>query len=601
MKDAETIEIPLVEPVIQHFNWIEAWTLAVFHPSVSTFRRLLADPAASKKRATGWLWSSIFLYVLAFLAMVRFGSYFGLPDLLDISNDKTSLVIQIFVSYYATPIWLFLAATVLNNSPITSSNPEDHDRLYYALATFLLPLALAIFAASIISQWLILVAAPFAVLVGVLFGLLALGLLAYQLYLGALALEAAHCLAHAQAMRAMIPACVLQSALIAGLAYLQFGPSAALLVVCTLFVGAFILRSMPDIPHPQARRAMTSAFVLQFLLVGGLSYLQYGPRWTPASAGLTNPYVSALAVAPESPSTLYAGGWDVRWVGEQSKTEIIESNVFKSTNDGVRWHRVNTETLDALIWDLVVDPQTPATLYLGTSRGVRKSTDGGATWQAADLGPLDTAVYDIAMDPSALATLYAGTDFGVRKTTDGGARWEAADTGLKNEHVRALAIDPAVPATLYAGTEDHVFKSTDGGATWRAVSAGQANAKVWSLAIDPVTPSTLYAGTSRGVYKSTDGGATWRAADAGLATDVYALVIDLHTPKTLYAATDHGVYKSTDGGFFWRPFRTGLHHPHVRSLAIDPRTPATIYAGMDGGKVSVFRPPWFSRWSATGG
>ena len=113
---------------------------------------------------------------------------------------------------------------------------------------------------------------------------------------------------------------------------------------------------------------------------------------------------------------------------------------------------------------LAIDPQTPTTLYAGTYGGVFKSTDGGGNWSTVNTGLTATGVYALAIDPQTPATLYAGTDGGgVFKSTDGGANWSAVNTGLTNTYVYALAIDPQTPATLYAGTYGGVFKSTHGG------------------------------------------------------------------------------------------------------------------------------------------
>jgi hypothetical protein len=107
---------------------------------------------------------------------------------------------------------------------------------------------------------------------------------------------------------------------------------------------------------------------------------------------------------------------------------------------------------------LAIDPDTPRTLYAGGSGGVFKSTDGGDTWGAANAGlPTTDAVWALAIDPSTPQTLYAGTLFGdgVFKSTDGGGTWNALNTGLTNTRytrVQALAIDPTEPRRVYAGT-----------------------------------------------------------------------------------------------------------------------------------------------------
>jgi len=157
------------------------------------------------------------------------------------------------------------------------------------------------------------------------------------------------------------------------------------------------------------------------------------------------------------------------------------------------------------IYALAIDPESPATLYAGTSTGVFKSTDGATTWQPATTGmPEYIYVNALAIDPTRAATLYAGTDSGgfgtdagVFKSTDGATTWQPATTGMPEyTYVKALAIDPTRAATLYAGTDSGVFKSRDGATTWQALNTGLPDyGRVGALAIHPATPTTLYAGT----------------------------------------------------------------------------------------------------------
>ncbi len=99
---------------------------------------------------------------------------------------------------------------------------------------------------------------------------------------------------------------------------------------------------------------------------------------------------------------------------------------------------------------LAIDPSNPATLYAGTSGGrVFKSTDGGKSWTfKVGLTPtsaIQASVHALAIDPSAPTTLYAATgyfdpdhfrfDGGVYKSTDSGGTWVA--TGLAGESVGA--------------------------------------------------------------------------------------------------------------------------------------------------------------------
>jgi photosystem II stability/assembly factor-like uncharacterized protein len=286
---------------------------------------------------------------------------------------------------------------------------------------------------------------------------------------------------------------------------------------------------------------------------------------------------------------------------------------------------------------LAIDPQTPSTLYAGTSGGylggggVFKSMDGGASWTA--IGPTNGAsISALGIDPRTPTTLYAATSdpvTAVYKSTDGGASWNA--TGLTGISVSSLAIDPLTPTTLYAGTDDAVYKSTDGGASWNATAG--LTGRVSSLVIEPLTPTTLYAGTTTGlvflgmwpplrsgVYKSTDGGASWIAVmlidpsayDGSGGEGFYcgcggvlALAIDPLVPTTVLGVTGAFTYqnywrefvvwtapgfviKSTDGGTTWATSAAvgGYDPVSIPTLAIAPRTdlqtPTTLYAGTVG-------------------
>jgi len=97
-----------------------------------------------------------------------------------------------------------------------------------------------------------------------------------------------------------------------------------------------------------------------------------------------------------------------------------------------------------------INPQSPDTLYAGTTSGIFKSTNGGTNW--TPMGPTSTYVQALAINPQAPETLYAGTTNGIFKSTNGETNWAAINTGLTNTNVNVLAINPPIPETLYAGT-----------------------------------------------------------------------------------------------------------------------------------------------------
>jgi len=298
-----------------------------------------------------------------------------------------------------------------------------------------------------------------------------------------------------------------------------------------------------------------------------------GASWT-ALTSLVDDCIYALAITPSNPAILYAGG---------------TRGVFKSTDGGAHWVLVNSY---GAISALAVDPRNPMVLYALANgfdgAGIYKSTDGGASWTisfSATSGPLPTLV----IDPQDPTTLYAGR----LKSTDAGASWVPLTCDVCVGAISALAIDSVDSTTLYVGTTEYsslgervgggVFKSVDGGASWS--DTGLVNVPISTLTIDPTAPATIYAGTTgNGVFKSIDGGASWTATSFGL-TNAYieALIINPTSPLTVYVGTVRdGVFKSTNGGISWTASNTGLINAFVPALAIDPVTPRTVYAGANG-------------------
>jgi hypothetical protein len=153
---------------------------------------------------------------------------------------------------------------------------------------------------------------------------------------------------------------------------------------------------------------------------------------------------------------------------------------------------------------LALDPQAPTTLYAGTYYGgVFKSTDGGGSWSAVNTGLTNTDIQALAVARQTPTTLSVGTVADIVERMTGGASWSAMSSGLTFQVVQqlaALAPEPQTPTTLYAGTAAGVSTSTDGGASWSAVNGGLTNLDVHTLALDPQTPTTVYAGTSEGVF-----------------------------------------------------------------------------------------------------
>ncbi len=112
-----------------------------------------------------------------------------------------------------------------------------------------------------------------------------------------------------------------------------------------------------------------------------------GASWQPVSNGLNPLNFSALAVDPVNPTTLYVGTYGLFIFS--SGPFYIGDGVFKSSNDGAGWQAVNNGLKTRAISALAVDPINPATVYAGTyGGGVFKITFSEIPEQPVYLNPL---------------------------------------------------------------------------------------------------------------------------------------------------------------------------------------------------------------------
>ena len=163
-----------------------------------------------------------------------------------------------------------------------------------------------------------------------------------------------------------------------------------------------------------------------------------GGSWQAASNGLTNLIVRKLAIDPSNPSTLYAA---------------TDNRAFRSVDGGDSWAQLTAPS--GQIRGFAVDPLTPANLFYSIGSLVRRSTDGGSTWLSSTGIPADALTGPIVIDGDTPSTLYVAVgarNDGVYRSVDSGATWTEANTGLRNRWIRALAIRSDAPDILYAAS-----------------------------------------------------------------------------------------------------------------------------------------------------
>jgi photosystem II stability/assembly factor-like uncharacterized protein len=327
----------------------------------------------------------------------------------------------------------------------------------------------------------------------------------------------------------------------------------------------------------------------EFTLVSGFV------PWSVANNGLplfgASPFqhqrVTALMVDPTNSSVVYAG--------------IEFGQVYKTTDGGANWSDFSTGlpgppgSSPGQLLNIAINPTNTSILYVACQNdGVFKTTNGGTSWSAVNTGLTSTAVRDVIIDPQTPTTLYAAVFGGVNKSTNSGSTWSDISTGITTSQIKSIVIDPQTTSILYASDSSGggVYKTTNSGGSWSVVNTGITGVglNVRDLAIDAITPTTVYA-CGGAVLKSTNSGANWTdiTPTHNMTTASFLCVsIDPVDPDRLLLGTfGDGVYGSDNGGTSFSDENSGLPAFNTtttflgtQSLAIDART-GSYYVGAD--------------------
>jgi photosystem II stability/assembly factor-like uncharacterized protein len=288
-----------------------------------------------------------------------------------------------------------------------------------------------------------------------------------------------------------------------------------------------------------------------------------------------------------------------------AQTRRIERDTRRSAPQlsDVQWRLLGPSNIGGRLIDLVLDPNTPGTVYVAAGTGgVWKSTDGGVTLTGAWSDDLPQSMGALAIAPD--GTLYAGTGepdhggggsyygTGVYRSTDGGKSW--VSLGLENTGaIGRIRIDPTNPQRIFVAAQGRLFDtggdrgvylSENGGASWRQVLDGiNDSTGAIDLAINPDNPDIIlaalwdklrfpdgreYGGPGSGVYRSSDGGETWSRIGAPLPASAsepgrIGVAFAPSDPNRAYAITNDrignltGFFVSNDAGVTWTRPMTG--------------------------------------------
>ncbi|NNK98976.1 MAG: glycosyl hydrolase [Xanthomonadales bacterium] len=275
--------------------------------------------------------------------------------------------------------------------------------------------------------------------------------------------------------------------------------------------------------------------------------------------------IAGISVSGSNPDNLYA------------IIEAAEGGVFRSTDAGETWKRVNQERkLRQRAWyytRIEADPIDEDVVYVLNVR-FHKSRDGGKTFEPIATPHGDN--HDLWIDPNDPKRMIEANDGGANISYDGGENW-SVQSNQPTAQMYRVSTDNAFPYRLLGGQQDNsairirsrsAFGTAIGARDWEPTAGGESG----HVIARPDNPDIVYGGSYGGYlirYDHSNGDVRainvwpdnpmgWGAAELKYRFNWnFPLMISPHDPDTLYAA-GNVLFKTTDEGQTWQPVSPDL-------------------------------------------
>jgi photosystem II stability/assembly factor-like uncharacterized protein len=236
-----------------------------------------------------------------------------------------------------------------------------------------------------------------------------------------------------------------------------------------------------------------------------------------------------VVMDPHDPRVVYAAMWQAQRVPWKLTSGGPGSGLYKTADGGAHWTNISKHPGFAPgplgRMGVSVSASNPRVVYAivqAHEGGVFRSTDAGATWKRvnAEMKLRQRAFYymSIFADPTNAQVAYAPEVDGVFKTTDGGRTWKTISRP-GDHHI--IWINPHNPKILLEGDDGGGTVSTDAGTTWSSEN-NQPTGQYYHVALDDQFPFHVYgAAQDEGAFEgpsATANGSIWLGDWHGVAS-----------------------------------------------------------------------------------
>jgi photosystem II stability/assembly factor-like uncharacterized protein len=332
-----------------------------------------------------------------------------------------------------------------------------------------------------------------------------------------------------------------------------------------------------------------------------------GDNWT--RMGLPDSErISAIQVDPTDSNTVYVAAMGHLW------NSGGERGLYKTIDGGKSWKRILFSNEDSGCASVTLDPKNPKTLFAtlwqhrrkpwtfesgGPGSGLFKSTDGGETWiklngdakRGLPMGEVGRIAVSIApSDPRHVYAVVEAKDGAIFHSSDGGETWERGNAGaniiVRPFYFSSVVVDPKDPLKVYKpGFE--LGSSDDGGKSFKTLAQGAVHSDHHALFVHPQNSEVLYLGTDGGVYVSEDRGNKWRMVTNLPVGQFYHVSVDQARPYHVFGGLQ-------DNNCWMGSSELNLANKHWTELAggdgfwtfPDPSDERFVYAESQGGMLT---------------
>jgi photosystem II stability/assembly factor-like uncharacterized protein len=296
-------------------------------------------------------------------------------------------------------------------------------------------------------------------------------------------------------------------------------------------------------------------------------------------------------------------------------TEVIGTEIYKSTNGGQTWVKTHDDYLDAVYYSygyyfghIYVSPANQDHIYF-YGVPILKSKDGGKTFESMDAENVHVDHHALWINPKNPSHLINGNDGGVNITYDDGDNWIKNNSTSVGQYYY-INVDNQEPYNVYGGLQDngvwvgpHNARNDfrwhqTGDYPWKSIMGGDG----MQVQIDSRNPSIVYTGFQFGNYFRIDrekGSQTYIQPKHELGESPYRfnwqtpILLSSHNQDILYYGGNK-LMRSMDQGNNWQAISPDLTkggkkgnvaYGTLTTISESPFEFGLIYTGSDDGLI----------------